>query len=132
MSANVPCRNKDNDPEDWFIGRDGKQYRDDELLTDEQRAEVIEGVEVEGLDDEQRVEEVDKALNKAETDAKTEALQRRRHAREKCYGCDIRTLCLDLALRGNHPHGTWGGYYEEEIKEIRREIRRRKRRTDDK
>ena len=91
----TPCMDN---PDDWFIGKDGLQYADDPELS---------------------------------RDELTEALRRRRHAREACrMDCPVRVACLDRAMTNNEQYGTWGGYYEEEIKEIRAEIMRRKLRED--
>ena len=122
----LPCREGDHD--DWFISKDGKQYSDDEFLTDDDLREILERANEQGLTGEDRVTFIEKATDRAEADAKTAALRRRRHAREACHtSCPIRTRCLQEALDADHQHGTWGGYYEEEIRELRREIRRRKR-----
>lgn len=91
MTYQTPCQNPDNDPNDWFIGRDGKQYPDDPFDTEEQ----------------------------SEAAAKREALIRRRRARAACYECYFRMQCLDIALEDHESHGTWGGYYEEELRQIR-------------
>lgn len=82
----VPCERPENDPEDWFIERDGKQYPDDEMPV-------------------------------------PNALKRRRHAKDACHTeCYFRLQCLDLALQNPTPatYGTWGGYYPEELREIRK------------
>lgn len=124
----LPCSEGESD--DWFIGRDGKQYPDDDLLTDDDRLAILEDANEQGLEGDERVDFIEKAQDRAEQDARTKALQRRRHAREACHtDCLFRTRCLDKALNEGHVHGTWGGYYEEEIREIRREIERRKRKS---
>ena len=120
----LPCQ--EGDPDDWFIGRDGKQYPDDELVTSEEIEAHLAEVDPEGA---LTAEERDRVVDRLEADAKTAALRRRRHAKEACLTCPLRLRCLSLALEAPvQPHGTWGGYYEEEIREIRREIARRKRR----
>lgn len=121
----LPCR--EGDPDDWFLAKDGKQYPSDDLLTDDDRLEILEQANEQGLTDEARVEFIEKAQDRAEADAKRAALQRRRHAKEACHDCLFRTRCLQMAIEGDFQHGTWGGYFEEEIREIRREIARRKR-----
>lgn len=123
MNYETPCA--EGNPEDWFIGRDGKQYPGDDIVSREHveahLAEIDPTHEL-GVDDR------DKAVDRLEASVKRGALRRRRHARDKCYTeCYFRTSCLDLALKNDHQHGTWGGYYEEEIREIRKEISRRKR-----
>lgn len=122
----LPCR-ESGTPDDWFIGKDGKQYPSDEFLTDEIRDIVNIAADRLELSGEARVTFIDKALDRAEVDAKTEALRRRRHAKEACFDCALRTRCLDIALNGDEQHGTWGGYHEEEIRAIKSEITRRKR-----
>jgi hypothetical protein len=124
-----PCADHENhDPNDWFISKDGKQYPDDDLLTDDDRLAILEAANEQGLEGQVRVEFIEKAEDRAEVDAKKAALQRRRHAREKCHtDCYFRTQCLGQALDGEQSHGTWGGYYEEELRQIRLEIGRRKR-----
>lgn len=122
----LPCREGDHD--DWFISRDGKQYPSDDLLDDDDRLLILEEANRLELTGEARVEFIEKATDRAESDAKRAALRRRRHAKEDCGGCLFRTRCLAMAIEGDFQHGTWGGYYEEEIREIRREITRRKRR----
>lgn len=124
----LPCAEGDSD--DWFIGRDGKQYPDDDLLTDDDRLAILEEANDQGLEGDARIAFIEKAQDRAEQDARTKALQRRRHAREACHtDCLFRTRCLDKALNEGQMHGTWGGYYEEEIREIRVEIARRKRKS---
>lgn len=122
----LPCRESET-PDDWFIGRDGKQYSDEDLLTDEVRLSVLVEANERGLEGSERVEFIERAEDRAEADAKTAALQRRRHAMEACHtDCLFRTRCLDMALDGDLRHGTWGGYYEEQIAEIRDERDRRR------
>lgn len=59
-------------------------------------------------------------------DEQREALQRRRRAKDSCFTeCPVRTQCLDLALRDQPSHGTWGGYTEEELRKLYNEIARR-------
>lgn len=123
----LPCRDGDQDPDDWFISKDGKQYPSDELLTDDVLVAILEEANRLELTGEERVAFIEKATDRAEGDAKRAALQRRRHAKEACGDCLFRTRCLDMVIEGDFQHGTWGGYYEEEIREIRREIRRRNR-----
>lgn len=125
MTYQTPCNRPENDPDDWFISRDGRQYAYDDLLNEEEKQSIIEKIKL--GDEDAAVEVYDRALDRAEADAKTAALQKRRHAKEACYGCYLRMQCLDLALDRDEQHGTWGGYYEEELREIRRKIARRKR-----
>lgn len=113
-----PCR--EGNPDDWFIRPDGRQYGDEEFLTDSQADQIMADADEEGADGE-------RAVARAEADAKREALQRRRHAKEACHDCLFRTRCLQVAIDEGHEHGTWGGYYEEELRAIRREMQNRNR-----
>lgn len=130
MTYIQPCADPANDPNDWFISRDGKQYTDDELVT---RHDVLLGaVNTLGYvaGDEIDQDAWDELADKLETEAKREALKRRRQAKDKCFECYLRTNCLDMALSTESPatYGIWGGYFEEELRELRREISRRKQR----
>lgn len=124
----TPCSDPKNDPDDWFIGRDGKQYPGDDFLTPEEVTAISHTVlRKDGETDLEHVQRVDAAISAAERDRKRKALQRRRHAREDCFGCYFRTNCLERALDEGLPHGTWGGYFEEQLREIRDEVSRRRR-----
>lgn len=137
------CKAQGVDPEDWFIERDGKQYPDDELLTDpevnalvekfypgERALEPGEGryILATGDDDDETIIEAREAVDEAEADALKEALRRRRHAKDACFRCPMRLECLRIALDGRIEHGTWGGYYAEERRQIHRLIDKRERR----
>ncbi|NOX30432.1 MAG: WhiB family transcriptional regulator [Actinobacteria bacterium] len=52
------------------------------------------------------------------------ALEQIDDAKEVCYGCNARELCLEFALVTNQDAGVWGGASEEERREIRRARRR--------
>jgi hypothetical protein len=131
-----PCRRPENDPDDWFIGRDGKQYSDDELLGVEGRARAAgEALQLapDGLNVAKYLIIAEKAIADAETEAVKQALAKRRHARDKCHvECILRLQCLDAGLEpDNMAHGIWGGYFPEERRQIvklrdERERRRRK------
>lgn len=133
MTYQTPCHSPENDPEDWFISKDGKQYADDDFLSEAEVRGITKAVlDITGETAEEHRDRVDSAIRAAESDRKRRALQRRRHAKEACHNdCYFRTTCLGLALEPNSPatHGTWGGYYEEELKEIRSEQRKRARRA---
>jgi len=125
VTLKTPCNDGSNNPDDWFIGRDGKQYGDDELVTEEEVAAHLAQVDPNGTRSE---DEIQRVWDRMESIVKREALQRRRHAREACHDdCYFRLACLDLALKNGEIHGTWGGYHEEELRELRREISRRTR-----
>lgn len=122
VTYETPC----SDPakrDDWFIARDGKQYPDDEFLTDREK-EILETAAADnGIDAEEFVAE-------AEDEIKRQRLIRRRQARDACYECYFRTDCLNTVLGDDTiRHGTWGGYTEEQIREIRAEKRKRDRRN---
>lgn len=131
MTYSTPC----SDPakrDDWFIGRDGKQYPDDEFLTNEEKIEIAEAA-VDGrsdLFDFEADELIEQATLDAEDEIKRQALIRRRQAKDACYECYFRTDCLNTVLGDDTiRHGTWGGYTEEQIREIRAEKRKRDRRN---
>lgn len=119
----TPCASSENDPDDWFIEKDGKQYPEDDLITEALRTEIREAVVATvGIDDPDLFERIDDAIELAEAEALKAALTRRRHAKDACHvDCLLRTQCLQIALTDPEPtHGTWGGYYREELREIRR------------
>lgn len=129
MTYQTPCSSPQNDPNDWFISRDGKQYADDEFLTEDEAARVRRSVlRKPGESEYDHETRVDAALRQAESARKRKAIQKRRHAKEACFDCYFRTSCLDRALDEEQTHGTWGGYYEEELRQIRSERARRRRR----
>lgn len=113
------CSATDVDPDDWFIERDGKQYPDDVLVTEVEVAEALMAFPI--------GEEVDEAQLRADLEAAAlkRQLQRRRHAKDACYQCPLRLQCLQYALEHNIQHGTWGGYYQEELRKIRKLIQER-------
>lgn len=109
MSFVTPCRRPENDPDDWFLGRDGKQYSDDPVMT----VQEITDVRLQ-YDNEQ---EADLAVEEAEAFRLREAVKRRKAARSLCHtDCILRLQCLEAGLEVSH--GTWGGYYEEERAQI--------------
>lgn len=122
MTHEVPCRRPENNPDDWFIAKDGKQYPDEDLVPDDAMVAHLNDIDPDGALSEFEIERV---RNRLLSDAKRDAIARRRHAREKCHSeCYFRTQCLDLGL--TEEVGTWGGYYEEDLRELRRERSRRK------
>lgn len=118
----TPCWEADGvEPDDFFIGRDGKQYPDEEFLTLEEKAAIVKTVLYrQGETVEEHQVRQERAIRAATAARKRAALARRRHAKEACFSCPVRLECLDIALRDGIQHGTWGGYYEEELREIRR------------
>ena len=127
--TNTPCNSPDADPQDWFIRSDGKQYSFDQFLTDAEKAGVARSVlPIGGETFEEHEARVKSATKAAESNRRRAALTRRRKAKEACFTCPIQDSCLGQALDRGETHGTWGGYLEEELAEIRREQARRRRR----
>lgn len=123
--SDTPCSL--GNPDDWFITQVGKQYPSDPLLTNEEEARVAKAVLVrDGETDEEHAARVHSALMAARGDRRRANLGRRRRAKEACFSCPIMTACLEQAIEQGAPHGTWGGYYEEEIEQIRRRRTRRR------
>lgn len=111
MTFVPPCRRPENNPDDWFIEKDGRQYEDDVLVPDSELEKVAfeaRALYVEGRED---------LILRA-------ALRRRRQAKEKCFNeciARVRTACLGDALEaGMTDYGTRGGYYPEELRKIKR------------
>lgn len=125
MTARLPCAEGNQD--DWFISKDGKQYASDDLLNDDHALEILESANELGLRGDERIAFIEAAQDAAEVVQKRDNLRARRHAKEACLSCLVRTECLTIALDNDEQHGTWGGYYEEELRAIRLEIARRKR-----
>lgn len=127
MSDHVtPCARPDNDPNDWFIGKDGKQYADDVLVTEADIDAWIDSVDIGKTPTPSERESIRSVLEEPILKARLKA---RRDAKDACFTeCYLRNECLSIALGDNPPtHGTFGGYYEEELKEIRRLRDRRSR-----
>jgi len=113
----LPCKQPDVDPDDWFIGKDGRQYADDELFPEEEFENVA--LEARATYREGREDMILRAN-----------LRRRRHAKDACFtSCPARLECLAGAFERDEPHGTWGGYYTEERREIEKARFERARRT---
>lgn len=124
-----PCARPENDPQDWFIRADGKQYTDDEFLTEDERSGVARSVlPIGGETAEEHEDRVKRALTAANNNRKRAALARRRTAKSLCGECPIKESCFAQALDQGQQHGTWGGFFEEELAEIRKEQARRRRR----
>lgn len=127
MTYQPPCSSPENDPNDWFISKSGTQYPDDPLEGNTPEAVVAaKAADVERVGRALTEAEERRAENRVADEALRIQLRRRRHAQEACFGCYVRTQCLDKALENEELHGTWGGYTEEQLKEIRQEIARRK------
>lgn len=126
VQLRLPCAESDT-PEDWFISRDGRQYTDDEYLTDQQMEAIAILVVRRWGTGPGLYRRIVDAIVEGEEQAKDAALVRRRHAKDACFvECLFRERCLDRALTEGHEHGTWGGYYEEELRILRKKIARRK------
>lgn len=54
-----------------------------------------------------------------------DAWEEANRAKSVCCGCSVRAECLAFALATNQQFGVWGGYDEEERRQVRRTIRRR-------
>lgn len=121
MSYVQPCAKPENNPDDWYIKADGRQYSDDVLVTDEEIEAFVEACHGVGA-----TMDPIAARERLEADARRAALIRRRKAKDLCHtDCVFRLHCLDLALKNNETHGTWGGYTEEELAKIRAAKRER-------
>lgn len=135
MTYSNPCTDPEK-REDWFIAKDGKQYPDDEFLTDEEKDLIARGATLGmSLIDPVAVHEADeaaeKAIGEAEEEAKRQALIRRRKAKDACYECYFRMDCLDIAMTDDTiKSGTWGGYYEEQLRVLKTERNRKRKRND--
>lgn len=46
-------------------------------------------------------------------------------ALEVCARCPVRVECLQYALERREQHGIWGGRTQDQLRDIRRDIRRR-------
>ncbi len=109
----LPCADEANDPEDWFIEKDGLQYAWEPLVTDDIWEAVLHAAEQDEIEPPTR--------EQAEARARAAALVRRRHARDMCFTlCERRLDCLGLAIDGDRPdfEGIRGGYFQEQLKKI--------------
>ena len=114
-----PCADPANDPQDWFISANGKQYSFDRLLTDAEDAGIRRSVLwIRGESERDHAERVEAAVKAAEDNRKALALRRRQAAKSKCYACPIRVECGRGAVERGEMHGTWGGLFEEELSEV--------------
>lgn len=118
--SQTPCADRSNDPNDWFIRSDGKQYSSDDFLTEAEQGSIARSVLRLASDTpELHKARVDAAISAARGARKRVALAARQAAKSKCYSCPVRIECMSKALDNGEMHGTWGGYFEEEIAEIR-------------
>lgn len=126
------CRLASSEPDDWFIMRDGRQYSDEDFLTEvEERGIRLSVLRIAAESVDEHIERSDAAVRAAESGRRRASLGRRRRAKEGCWECPIQQACLETALEEPTPatHGTWGGYFEEELVTIRVERTRRRRRA---
>ena len=126
----TPCADPANDPQAWFISSNGRQYSFDDLLEPREVASISTSVlRISRETAEEHAARVEAALSAARGNRKRAALAKRQAAKSKCYDCPIRVACLTQALDHVERHGTWGGYFEEELEAVRTEQARRRRRT---
>lgn len=126
MTNHRPCADPKNDSNDWFIRKDGKQYAEDDLGPTE--IQLNTAMEDAGFDLED-LRAAEEMYVRLEANAIKDAARRRRSAKDACFTeCYFRNDCLRQALDEGQVHGTWGGYYEEELREIRKQIKRREKR----
>jgi hypothetical protein len=122
MTHVQPCALPENNPDDWYLRPDGKQYSDESLAPADLLDLVQEAAQARRI----RPDEAEAIIEDAERDLARDAIVRRRHAKDKCHTeCYFRLQCLDLALRNDETFGTWGGYYQEELADIRKVRRER-------
>lgn len=119
-----PCWESGLDPDDWFIRRDGRQYDDDEIVSQDEAYAYLESEHPDWRTTSvEAVREITEAFVARETAKRLRAnIVRRRKAREACYRCPVRLECLTLALEQRPSSGTWGGYYEEELRKLYRAL----------
>lgn len=119
MTAKTPCADN---PDQWYTERDGRRYDDEPLLTQEQVNAIVASIR---LDDRERLEKIEDAVDEATEAATRKRLAERRQARDACFTCPVRLACLDLALAKREQYGIWGGYFPEQRRAIERELDRR-------
>ena len=125
----TPCSDRTNDPNDWFIRPGGKQYLDEDFLSETERAGVARSVlPIGGETRDEHEGRVQSALEAARSNRRRQALARRRAAKSLCGGCPIKVECLRGAIERREIHGTWGGMLEEEVKILQDELKKRRRR----
>ena len=130
MTHISPCADRANDPQDWFIRPDGKQYAFEDLLTPQEiQAITLTVLGKAGETEEEHAARVESALSAARANRRRAALARRRRAKSLCNtSCSIQSDCLRKGLDNREVHGIWGGLYEEELAEVRKIQDRRRRR----
>lgn len=117
--TSTPCQT--GNPDDWFIEKNGQQYKDEPLELTEAEEQVVLAAS-----DGKPWGEVEEALGDALAEKVRQAQIRRRKARDACHtACPVRAACLDQRLTQRMEYGIWGGYYPEELAELERAIDRR-------
>lgn len=122
MTHRTPCADPTNDPQDWFIRSDGKQYSFEDLLTEDEIKLI--GLSVLPRAGETFAEHEDRrrlACNAARNNRRRSMLARRRRAVGLCWSdCPApkREECFVGALERVERHGTWGGRTEEQWAQI--------------
>ncbi len=117
MTFVTPCARPENDPNAWFIERDGRQYPDETLVTEE---ELTQALEIRTQDEgESRMGFAIRVMEDLVDTKLRLRLISRRHAKDACFTqCIFRMHCLNVATVNEEQHGTWGGYYPEERRQI--------------
>lgn len=121
IEAKTPCSAN---PDQWYTERDGRRY-DDELLISQEQIDEIAATLPEGEPGRPTIEAFDKAVDEATDEVVRKRLIERRQAREACFACPVRLVCLDIALSRREQYGIWGGYFPEQRRAIERELDRR-------
>jgi hypothetical protein len=120
----TPCQDPENDPNDWFIEKDGRQYYDEPVLGAQEVRDLWDECLTTG-------EDGMVALQRANAERLRENVVKRRHAKDKCFTeCPMRGACLEQGLSEDFvvaQYGIWGGYYPEELRAIQRQGRARRR-----
>lgn len=117
--AITPCADPANDPQDWFIRPDGKQYAFEDLLTEDEGRRITLSV-LPLADESPEAHEVrcEGARQAARNNRRALMLRRRQAAKASCFRCPIQRSCGNGAIERREMHGTWGGMFEEEIAQV--------------
>lgn len=121
-----PCGSTENDPNDWYLEKDGRQYVDEPVLAADEVRALWDQCVVDGTDPMT-------ALQQATEDRLAENQKRRRDAKAKCFHeCPMRTMCLEKGFGDGsriETYGIWGGYDGSELRSMQRELRKRRKRV---
>lgn len=112
----LPCSP---DPAAWFLEKDGRQYRDEPVVSQLELEVVMLAAEADEADPDEAVKDaVDEKI-------RTNLIARRK-AREACFDCKLRLECLDTRLtKFPGSDGIWGGYFPEDLKVLDDELKKR-------